>query len=459
MHREGYKLGGIFIEACIKGREGIEKIEIEEALLYEIAALDSIILENSIEVIKALAVLKRSQMVKGIKNSKYAHPLKDSIVIDRTRYDLLDEGQKNHIREMVAATKGIVAVNGSKAVDFFITECCGGGTSNSEDVLGYRINYLRRVLCEYCSPGSSSKNISIGEYAGKLNLKGLSFKENMDGIFSEAERDDTGRIRSINFLDIRLSGEEFARLFGMDSNRIYFMEDSITLKAIGRGMGLGICLEGADKMAKEGHGFMEIINYYYTGVEFENLDEYKLQKTLGDKKIIIDPGHGGVDMGNTSDGIVEKEVNLQIALKLKDRLEERGALVILTRCKDVNLPLSDRVDMINKERPELFISIHQNHFASPGVNGVECYCYKRDEEALRLGSIITKKISERTGIKDRGIRTGDYYLLRECKVSGIMVECMYLSGRLDREKYNQENYGLIADAMYESLCAYYSIEP
>lgn len=452
-------MGGIFIEVYINGRAEVEKIEIEEALLYEIAALDSCIEDNCIEVIKALAVLKRSQLVKGIKNSKYFQPLKENTMIDRTRYELLDEGQKALIQEMVAATKGVVVVNGTKAVDFFITECCGGGTSNSEDVLGYRINYLRRVLCKYCSPGSSSKNISIGEYAGELNLKGLSFKENMDGVFSEAERDDTGRIRSINFLDLKLSGEEFAKLFGMDSNRIYFMEDSITLKAIGKGMGLGVCLEGANKMAKEGFGFMDIINYYYTGVEFENLDEYKLQKTLGDKKIIIDPGHGGADMGNIADGIVEKEVNLQIALKLKDRLEERGALVVLTRCKDVNLTLSDRVDIINSERPELYISIHQNYFASPGVNGVECYCYKRDEEALKLGSIITRKISEGAGIKDRGVRTGDYFLLRECKVSGIMVECMYLSGRLDREKYHEDNYNQIADAMYESLCSYYSIEP
>ena len=69
-----------------------------------------------------------------------------------------------------------------------------------------------------------------------------------------------------------MTGEEFAKLFEINSNRIYFLEDSVVFKIIGEGSGLGICLDGANKLAQDGLGFKDIINYYYTGVEFETLD-------------------------------------------------------------------------------------------------------------------------------------------------------------------------------------------
>ncbi|MDF2671893.1 MAG: N-acetylmuramoyl-L-alanine amidase [Clostridiales bacterium] len=452
-------MSGLFIEVYSKDMSELMSVEIDEALIYEVASFNWLNNNYSIEVIKALTVLKRSQLVKEIKNSKYAFPSKQALILDKSCYEMLDKEKQRIIIDAVASTRGIIAVCGNKAVDLFVTECCGGGTTNSEDVLGYRINYLRRVLCENCTHNSYEKKFSIVEYAKKSNLKGLAFKDSMDGVFSEVERDDTGRIINISFLGVKMSGEEFAKMFGMESNRVYFMEDSVIFRAIGKGIGLGICIEGANNMAREGKNFKEIINYYYTGVTFEDIDEYKLLKTLRDKKIIVDPGHGGKDRGNINEGIEEKTVNLKIGLLLMNRLQDKGATVMLTRDNDVNISLSDRVEMINRERPELYISIHQNYFAAPGVNGVECYCYNRDEEALKLGSIISREISNRIGVKDRGTRTGDYFLLRECKVSGVMVECMYISGNQDITKYNEDNFRNIAAAIYESICIYYNITP
>lgn len=452
-------MDGLFIEVYSKNMKELNRVEIDEALIYEVAALNGVNSNHNIEVIKALTVLKRSQLVKEIKNSKYAFPSKQDLILDKSFFEALDKEKQGMIIDAIASTRGIIAIYGNKAVDMFTTECCGGGTSNSEDVLGYRVNYLRRVLCENCTHNSYEKKVSIIEYAKKSNLKGLVFKDSMDGVFSEVERDDTGRIINIGFLGLKMSGEEFADMFGLDSNRVYFMEDSVIFRAIGKGIGLGICIEGANNMAREGKDFKEIIDYYYTGVVFEDIDEYKLSKTLRDKKIVVDPGHGGRDKGNINEGIEEKDVNLKIGILLRNRLQDKGAVVMLTRDKDVNLSLSDRVEMINRERPELYISIHQNHFASPGVNGVECYCYNRDEEALKIGSIISREISNRIGVKDRGTRTGDYFLLRECRVSGVMVECMYISGSQDIKKYNEENFDNIAKAIYESICIYYNIRP
>jgi N-acetylmuramoyl-L-alanine amidase len=256
-----------------------------------------------------------------------------------------------------------------------------------------------------------------------------------------------------------VNGEEFGEYFGLESNRVYFIEDSVIFKAIGKGMGLGICLEGANNFAQMGTGYKDIINYYYTGITFEKLDEYVLLKTLRDKKIVIDPGHGGGDIGNVSLDLMEKNANLIIAKYLEKKLRDIGAEVLLTRNDDKNVPLGDRVEFINRERPGLYISIHQNDFMSPGVNGVECYCYSRDEDALRLGSIISKEISKKVGVKNRGVRVGDYYLLRECKLSGVIVECMYMTGNQDRGKYIDENYVKIAEAIFNSICEYFNIEP
>ena len=138
-------MDGLFIELYSKDMSELMSVEIDEALMYEVAAFDLLNNNYALEAIKALTVLKRSQLVKEIKNSKYAFPSKQALVLDKSSYEVLDKEKQGIIIEAVASTRGIIAVSGNKAVDLFVTECCGGGTSNSEDVLGYRRNYLRRV--------------------------------------------------------------------------------------------------------------------------------------------------------------------------------------------------------------------------------------------------------------------------------------------------------------------------
>ena len=224
-------------------------------------------------------------------------------------------------------------------------------------------------------------------------------------------------------------------------------------------MGLGICLEGAKKLAQEGRNYKEIINYYYTGVTFKELSEEDILNKLNHEKIVIDPGHGGEDFGNLHDNVCEKDANMSIAEILKGKLEAKGAEVIMTRNGDETVTLSDRTAKINDERPKFFISIHQNFFEAPGVNGLEAYCYDKDYEANALAEIIANEISNGTGIKNRGVKKRDYYILREAKVSGIIIECMYISGDDDIKRYNIHSYEKIAQSIYEGICKYYNIRP
>ncbi|TDT62337.1 N-acetylmuramoyl-L-alanine amidase [Fonticella tunisiensis] len=413
----------------------------------------------NIEVIKAIVVLLRSSLYKNIKGSKYYLPGDNYIVIQEDIFNSLEYEQKEIIKRAMDETEGIVAISGDNLVEFYYTKCCGGGTSNSEEILGYRVNYLRRVLCRHCSNSYKEKVISLQEIKDKLSIKGTEYKNDIDNILKNIKRDETGRIIEINVMGRILSGEEFINLFNLESTRVFFVEDSLRFKVIGEGLGLGICIDGANSLASQGVGYKDIIKHYYTGIEFKNVSNEYNDKPLINRRIVIDPGHGGKDSGNVKEGVVEKDVNLYIALSLQKLLEKTGLTVVLTRTCDEYKTLGERVELINSTRPDFFISIHQNSFFHSGVNGVESYCYEKDNEAIKLGELICRKISERIEVKDRGVRVGDYYLLRECKVSGIILECMYMSGNRDIMKYTEENYKAIAQAIFDAICLYYGVIP
>jgi len=110
------------------------------------------------------------------------------------------------------------------------------------------------------------------------------------------------------------------------------------------------------------------------------------------KTIVIDPGHGGYDTGAIGPaGIEEKNVNLSVALMLADILRDRlGCTVLLTRTEDVFVPLAERTEFANKNRADLFISVHSNAALSKGVNGVETYFLSfdaTDDDAMRLAAV------------------------------------------------------------------------
>lgn len=450
----------ILIEVFLEEDNKRTKLDIDTAVLYKMGSLEFIYTNLHNEVLKTVAVLIRSQLAKEIKNSRFAIQSEEIPCISKRKLNALTKNVQELLNNVVNETRGVIVTSGDKAVDFYYTECCSGGTSNSEDLLGFRINYLRRVLCEKCSTISTIKKVNIHEVASENNYKNnIGFQETLGSLFNFIDRDATGRIKQVDFLGDRLTGEEFSQLFKVDSNRIYFMNDSIFIKAQGKGLGLGICIEGGNKLANEGKNYIEIIKYYYTGVELDKLSAYGKENTLKDKVIVIDPGHGGSEDGNVNNEIKEKNANLYIGLLCSEMLINKGAQVKLTREKDENLSLFDRVSLINKIRPDIFISIHQNSFMSPGVNGVEGYYYPRDEEALAVGRLMIRVISEQLGLKERGMKEGDYFILREAKVSGVILECMYLSGNRDFTKYTEDNYKKLARAIYESICLYYDVNP
>lgn len=170
--------------------------------------------------------------------------------------------------------------------------------------------------------------------------------------------------------------------------------------------------------------------------------------------VVIDPGHGGNDPGKVGvDGSLEKDINLQIALFLKEELENMGIKVVMTRETDVCLAvegatnkkssdMKNRAELINDLAPVCMISIHQNSFTDQSVSGAQVFYYSQSEDSELLAENIQEKLIELVDPdNDRKIKTGDdYYILRKTSCPGVIVECGFLSCPAEAAKLSDEEY-------------------
>lgn len=154
-------------------------------------------------------------------------------------------------------------------------------------------------------------------------------------------------------------------------------------------------------------------------------------KALSFALIVIDPGHGGSDPGATatqdSTTVKEKDLNLKVALLLKEELKKRGYSIKMTRETDVYVSLSERCEISNNSNADIFVSIHQNSFTSSSARGVEVYHYPGSVLGKALAEKLSTSISKATGLKNRGAKEANFYVLRNTKAIAVLVECGFMS--------------------------------
>lgn len=183
---------------------------------------------------------------------------------------------------------------------------------------------------------------------------------------------------------------------------------------------------------------------------------YVTGQQVGQQKncIVIDVGHGGFDAGKVGvNGVKEKDVNLQVALKLKEMIEAEGMQVIMTREEDKGLydenagnkkvqDLQRRCDMINGLNPLMTISIHQNSYTSPEIRGAQVFYYTTSTESQKLAEIIQNSLIEEADPENhREAKANDsYYMLKKTSSPIVIVECGFLSNPAEAEKLCDENY-------------------
>lgn len=193
-----------------------------------------------------------------------------------------------------------------------------------------------------------------------------------------------------------------------------------------------------------------------------------------DKVILIDPGHGGIDGGAQSKaGTIEKDINLQIALKLRDNLEEKGYKVYMTRDEDEGLyqkgntvrekkreDLNRRVEMKKETECDIFISIHQNMFPQSKCYGAQVW-YASNDNSYNLATVVQDSIKE--SVKDNNKRVAkpaaEAYLILRDKYEGasILVECGFLSNSDEESKLKTDNHQqLLVDGIVKGIDQYFS---
>ena len=169
-----------------------------------------------------------------------------------------------------------------------------------------------------------------------------------------------------------------------------------------------------------------------------------------------DAGHGGADPGMIGvNGLEEKGINLQIAVKLKDSLEKQGFSVIMTREEDKGLYEEDsrnqkaqdmqcRIAMIKKYRPVLCISVHQNSYQDSSVCGPQVFYYEDSVRGKNLAEFIQEELNLGLKVKRPRVAKGNktYYLLKRSESVLNIVECGFLT--------NPEEAGLLCKEEYQN---------
>ena len=177
--------------------------------------------------------------------------------------------------------------------------------------------------------------------------------------------------------------------------------------------------------------------------------------TAGKKQpvVVLDSGHGGTDPGKIGvDGSLEKDINLQIAEKVKGFLEASDVTVIMTREDDCGLyqeddankkraDMKNRCDKINEAAPILAVSIHQNSYHEEGIHGAQVFYYSHSSDGEKAAVIMQKALLAVDSDNTRQAKANDtYYILKRTEVPTVIVECGFLSNNEEAEKLVTKEY-------------------
>lgn len=167
-------------------------------------------------------------------------------------------------------------------------------------------------------------------------------------------------------------------------------------------------------------------------------------------KIMIDAGHGPDTPGKRSpDGrLREFHFNSAVAEEVKKRLVLDGHSVFFSHQSDVDVPLHERTSLANRLKVDLFVSIHANAFGQTfnTANGLETFIYSRPQaETKELAAAVQRSLVLVTSRKDRGVKQGDFAVLRDTHMPAILVECGFMTHKQEVE--------LLKSTAYRKRCA------
>lgn len=213
-----------------------------------------------------------------------------------------------------------------------------------------------------------------------------------------------------------------------------------------------------------------ILKYDFT----ENKSWKSWNLPLSGKIILLDPGHGGPDGGAGDNNVLEKDIALKVSLKIRDLLQQQGALVIMTRETDQDLAnsgikgysrrkvddLKQRLTMINQNDIDLFVSIHLNSIPSARWSGAQTFYasqYVENETAAKFIQDELRHNLENTTRKAKPLNS--IYILKYAKKPGVLVEIGFLSNQEEKMNLQKNSYqNKVAGAIYRGINRFFTDE-
>lgn len=223
------------------------------------------------------------------------------------------------------------------------------------------------------------------------------------------------------------------------------------------------------------------------------------------RTVVIDPGHGGMDPGAVSGGVQEKDIVLDLALRLGNKIRSTypEVKVIYTRDKDVFIPLYKRADIANQNKADIFISLHANYVSSPSVGGTETFTlglhrsqenlevakkenavilleenYSENYEGFNPGEAesyimfenlqseyqgqsidfaaqIQNMFRQNMQLNDRGVKQAGFLVLRRASMPSVLVEVGFISNPNERKfMVSEAGKNKITESIFEAFCGY-----
>lgn len=200
-----------------------------------------------------------------------------------------------------------------------------------------------------------------------------------------------------------------------------------------------------------------------------NTEKHALAYISSPVTVIIDAGHGGIDPGAVANGLIEKDLNLEVALKLNSFLSLANVKVVMTRSDDVLLgegetirkqkisDLKKRLEILSSQNNCVFVSIHMNKFEQSTAHGLQVFYAGKSDEARKLAQLIQdySKLIDETNTRNIKPDGGNIYILENTDKTAILVECGFLSNNKDAVMLSTDEYkNKLAFIIYSGIIKY-----
>jgi len=192
------------------------------------------------------------------------------------------------------------------------------------------------------------------------------------------------------------------------------------------------------------------------------------------KVVVLDAGHGGKDRGAAGNGLIEKDLTLDVAERVEKLLEKRGMKVVMTRSDDTYLTLAERVRVgADQLAPAIFVSIHFNYAKNRGARGVETFFFDANKEVPRellgdgapeqpllsdgerLANHIQFALVGELQVPDRGAKNRGYFVLRHARIPAVLIEGGFVTNSTEAARLKEPGYRQrLAEAIQEGLLDY-----